>query len=223
MTGDLITPSRRAAVDAFLQRNRETIAAGGRGRLIFALDATFSRQPTWDMAIELQASMFAEAAKLGGLQVQLAFFRGTECQASNWTVNPHVLADKMRRISCVGGVTQWGRVFGHVRQEHRKKPIAAVVAIGDCCEEVAGALYDAVAGLPRLFVFQEGDDPAASAVFPELARRTGGAHFKLGPDSACELEGLLRSIAIYVAAGPTALADQRTDSARKLLTQLKTP
>jgi hypothetical protein len=82
MVNDL-APSRRAAVDAFLERNRQAMTAGGRGRLIFALDATASRQETWDRAIELQASMFAEAGKVGGLQIQLIFFRGTECQASN--------------------------------------------------------------------------------------------------------------------------------------------
>ena len=33
-------------------------ATSGRGRLIFALDATMSRQPTWDLAQSLQAKMF---------------------------------------------------------------------------------------------------------------------------------------------------------------------
>ena len=94
-----LTPSRRAAVDALLNQNRETIAAGGSGRLIFALDATASRQPTWDTATELQAAMFAEAARLGGLQVQLVFFRGTECKATAWTTSPNDLAVKMRKIT----------------------------------------------------------------------------------------------------------------------------
>ena len=47
-----------------------------RGRLIFALDATASREPTWDMAAQLQAAMFEEAAKIGGLDVQLVYYRG---------------------------------------------------------------------------------------------------------------------------------------------------
>ena len=50
--------------------------AGQRGRLIFALDATMSRQPTWDTACRLQADMFREAAAIGGLDVQLLYFRG---------------------------------------------------------------------------------------------------------------------------------------------------
>ena len=51
-------------------------AAGQRGRLIFALDATMSRQPLWDTACRLQADMFDEAAGIGGLDVQLAYYRG---------------------------------------------------------------------------------------------------------------------------------------------------
>lgn len=220
MVNDL-APSRRAAVDAFLERNRQIVAAGGRGRLIFALDATMSRQATWDVAITLQGQMFAEAAKIGGLQIQLAYFRGNECKASEWTANAHVLADKMRRISCVGGATQWGRILKHVRQEHQQKPIDAVIMIGDCCEEQSSAFYDAAPGLPRLFVFQEGCDPAASVVFPELARRTKGAHFKLGPDSARELAELMRGVVVFVTGGRIALERLGSESARKLLTQLK--
>jgi hypothetical protein len=129
----------------------------------------------------------------------------------------------MRTISCVSGTTQWLKVFEHARREHRQKPISAVNSIGDCCEEQPEALYDAAVGLPRLFIFQEGDDPAASVVFPELARRTGGAHFKLGPDSARELGELLHGVAVLAAGGRAALERLGTDSARKLLSQLNDP
>jgi hypothetical protein len=53
-------------VAALLEKMRRN-----RGRLIFALDATASREPTWDMAAQLQASMFEQAAMIGGLDVQL--------------------------------------------------------------------------------------------------------------------------------------------------------
>src|SRR5579885_613206 len=60
-------------------------APGAKGRLIFALDATMSRQPTWDMACALQADMFREAASLGSLDIRLIYYRGlNECRASNW-------------------------------------------------------------------------------------------------------------------------------------------
>ena len=60
-------------------------AAGAKGRLVFALDATMSRQPTWDMACALQADMFREAASLGSLDIRLVYYRGfNECRATGW-------------------------------------------------------------------------------------------------------------------------------------------
>ena len=78
--------SSKPEIEAFLDKVRAlgpAATAGKRGRLIFALDATMSRQPTWDTACALQADMFREAAAIGGLDIQLVYFRGlTECRAS---------------------------------------------------------------------------------------------------------------------------------------------
>jgi hypothetical protein len=56
-------------------------------------------------------------------------------------------------------------------------------------------------------------------VFPELARRANGEHFKLGPDSGRELAELLRGIAAFAAGGRTALERLGTNGARKLLSR----
>jgi hypothetical protein len=221
MASDLTPSQRAAAVDAFLQRNREAMAAANRGRLIIALDATMSRQPTWDIAIELQAEMFAEAAKVGGLQVQLVFFRGNKCLTSDWSATAHALADKMRRISCAAGETQIARVLAHIRNEHRRKPISAAIFIGDAVEEEPEALYDAAAGLPPVFLFQEGSDPTVEVVFRRLKDLTKGAYAKFDSGAARELADLLRAVAAFAAGGVKALTDLRTGSARRLLTQLK--
>ncbi|HKY87887.1 MAG TPA: VWA domain-containing protein, partial [Pseudorhodoplanes sp.] len=72
--GTLQPESSRRDIDAFLDQVRSlgpAREAGQRGRLIFALDATMSRQPTWDTACQLQADMFREAGAIGGLDVQL--------------------------------------------------------------------------------------------------------------------------------------------------------
>ena len=64
-------------IDAFLADVKSrvaTAAAGDRGRLLFAMDATMSRQPTWDRALAFQAEMFRETARIGGLDVQLSTF-----------------------------------------------------------------------------------------------------------------------------------------------------
>src|SRR6202045_2501797 len=84
----LPTESHSAEVDAFLrdlQRAPAIRPAGGRGRLIFALDATASRQPSWDRACRIQGEMFEATAALGGLDVKLVYYRGfNECKASRW-------------------------------------------------------------------------------------------------------------------------------------------
>src|SRR5262245_41211063 len=71
--------SSRSEIDAFLSKVKSLAPvanAGSRGRLIFALDATMSRQPLWDTACKLQADMFGEAAAIGGLDIQLVYYRG---------------------------------------------------------------------------------------------------------------------------------------------------
>src|SRR5499427_6657570 len=129
----------RAEIDAFLSRVKElapTTQPGRRGRLIFALDATMSRQPTWDTACRLQAEMFREAAAVGGLDVQLVYYRGfRECRASNWVSNGEHLADLMSRIDCRGGHTQIGKVLAHAKRETERARVQALVFIGDAMEE----------------------------------------------------------------------------------------
>src|SRR5262245_47517993 len=112
--------SSRADIDAFLQEVKTlapTTAAGSRGRLIFALDATMSRQPMWDMACSLQADMFREVAAIGGLDVQLVYYRGLgECRASRWVSDARQLGGLMEKIDCRGGNTQIGRILAHARK-----------------------------------------------------------------------------------------------------------
>ena len=65
--------SSRSEVDAFLRKVAATPAAvksGESGRLVFAMDATASRKPTWDHACHLQAQMFEATDSLGGLAIQ---------------------------------------------------------------------------------------------------------------------------------------------------------
>jgi hypothetical protein len=113
--------SSRGEIDAFLDQVKSlgpAVTAGTRGRLIFALDATMSRQPTWDTACKLQAEMFREAASVGGLDIQLLYYRGFgECRASKWVSQTERLADLMARIDCRGGQTQIGKVLTHARRE----------------------------------------------------------------------------------------------------------
>jgi hypothetical protein len=203
--------------------------ASGRGRLIFAMDATMSRQPSWDRALSIQAEMFAETARIGGLDVQLVFFRGfNECQASKWVSEPQALAKLMTTVECRGGNTQIGRTLAHIKKEIKAGRVSAVVYVGDAMEEDVDGLCQSAGeigllGTP-LFMFQEGSDPRANTAFKEIARLTRGAHVTLDANSAHMLRDLLAAVAVYAAGGRAALTDyakHKGRGAQALLTQLK--
>ena len=217
------------AVDAFLDKIARTPAvarAGARGRLIFALDATLSRQPTWDLALGLQSRMFETAAVSGGLDVQLVYFRGLgECRASRFVTDGNGLAGLMQKIDCRGGHTQIGKVLKHALGETREKKVAALVYVGDAMEENADALCVSAGELGMLglkaFMFQEGGDPVAGAAFREIARLTGGVYAAFDASAPKKLADLLAAAAAYAAGGRTALEKQGGEAARLLLTQMR--
>ena len=64
--------NKKVTVDQFLARAESRVPKdreSNRGRLIFALDATASRQQTWDRAAQIQGEMFLETETLGTLEI----------------------------------------------------------------------------------------------------------------------------------------------------------
>ncbi len=211
-------PEKRSSsgeIDAFLRQAKAVAAtrtAGG--RLILALDATMSRQPTWDMACALQAEMFDAVGQTGGkagaLGVQLVYFRGLgECQASKFVGDTDALKRLMTSISCRGGNTQIGKVLSHALKETAASKVDALVYIGDAMEEqldelAAKAGNLGLRGVP-VFVFQEGRDPIAERAFKEIARLSKGAWFRFDRNSAATLAKLLSAVAVFATGGLKAL------------------
>lgn len=210
-------PARDRAVDAFLRKVAAAPApmrGGGRdrgGRLIFAMDATASREPTWDRACGIQGRMFEEAAGVGDLRLQLCYYRGYgECRASRWYDNARDVVRAMSAVRCAGGLTQIRKVLNHALEETGRAPVDALVFVGDCLEENIDELCDRAArlgvhGVPA-FLFHEGDDPAAARGFREIARLSGGACCRFDANSADELRELLSAVALYAVGGRRALA-----------------
>jgi hypothetical protein len=224
---ELSTPPSTRVVE-FLER----VKASPRGRVAFIVDATGSRQPSWDMAAKLQADMFEQAAAFGTLDLRLIYFRGIanvggECKASPWTCDGRAVARMMNKITCRTGLTQYTKALEHIRREHARQPVNAAVIIGDMVEEDERVLYDAARGLGvPLFVFQEGDDPHATPIFKEMARLSNngtvsGAYARFDAGSAAQLRELLGVVGTYATGGLTALSDLRSEAAVKLLGQMK--
>ncbi len=205
----------QAEVDAFLRKLAITPMSkktAGRGRLIFAMDATASRQPTWDRACHIQGEMFEATKSLGGLDVQLVYFRGfRECRASPWVSDTTELLKRMTAVSCLSGLTQIGRVLKHTIKETGKRKVDALVVVGDCFEEDPDAVGHAAGelglrGVPA-FMFHEGADPGARNIFRQIAKLTNGAFCPFDLSSAQQLKDLLAAVAVFAAGGRKALED----------------
>ena len=223
-------PSAAEDIAAFVAKARAMSphGASAKGRLVFALDATMSRQPTWDMACALQADMFREAASMGSLDIRLVYYRGlNECRATGWISDSAQLAKLMGKIDCQGGNTQIGKVLSEARREAVASGVRAVVFVGDAMEEAVDDLCARAGELGLLkvpvFMFQEGNDPAAEQAFREIARLTGGAWCRFDPGASAQLRELLRAAAAYAAGGREALLrlSKTASGAAKLIGQMK--
>ncbi len=221
-------PAPAGPIDAFLDKACNVAEPSSRGRLIFALDATMSRQPTWDMAQSIQGEMFRTTAAQGGLDVQLVYFRGfSECRASRFVSGGEGLSALMSRIACRGGRTQIGKVLRHALDESRAKRVGALVYIGDAMEERVDALAATAGELGLLgvkaFMFQEGPDAATQSAYREIARLTGGAYAAFDASAPRRLAELLAAAAAYAVGGRLELerrAGEGEGAARLLLSQI---
>ena len=211
----LLDRSSSAEVAAFLEKVAiapQAPQGEGKGRLIFAMDATGSRGPSWDRACHIQAQMFSETDALGGLEVQLIYYRGFgECRASPWVGKTKELLRFMTRVYCLAGHTQIRKVLKRAIKETEQKKVGALVFVGDALEEdidelghLAGKL--GLLGLP-CFMFHEGFDVAARNAFKQIARLSGGAYAPFDANSPQQLRDLLAAVAVYAAGGRPALVD----------------
>lgn len=222
-------PTRRASskdVAQFLQKSKSISQfVEKQPRLLFAIDATASRQPTWDKACNQQQEMFLAAGKVSTLAVQLCYFRGfADFRASRWLTDSAALATLMGKVQCEGGHTQIARLLRHALQEHQQMPIKALVLIGDAMEESADTLCDLAGqcGLLKLplFIFQEGSQRSVEQTFRTMAKLSGGAYARFDSASADALAALLGAVAAFATGGHLALEKRSGDSAKLLLQQL---
>jgi hypothetical protein len=211
--------STQGDINAFLgkvQTMRSAPKPGERGRLIFAMDATASRDPSWDQACHIQGEMFSETKSLGGLEIQLAYYRGFgEFHASSWTGQADVLLREMTRVHCLGGRTQIAKLLKHAITETKKQRVQALVFVGDALEEdidevcyVAGEL--GMLNVP-VFCFHEGGEISTRRGFEQVAKLTKGAYCPFDANSAQQLKDLLSAVAVYAAGGRRALENYSKD------------
>jgi hypothetical protein len=219
MASSNITPKNQhtPAVAELLEQLQKPGGRKDGGRLIIGLDATMSRESTWDRACQIQGEMFEATAGLGGLEIQLVFYRGfNECKASRWVTTPADLHRLMGRVQCQGGNTQIARILQRTLDENSRHVIGALVFIGDAMEEEADALCHLAGELGQrrvpCFMFHEDlGAPGVAQVFKQIAELSGGAYATFDLASAERLKHLLGAVAAYAAGGRAALENYSKD------------
>lgn len=208
-------PGNRS-VQEFLSKSDQlatTQTATGSGRLLFAMDATASREHAWDMACQIQADMFMSTQSLGALEISLCYYRGyNEFQSFDWTQNATKLRDQMLQVHCLAGQTQIKRTLEHALATCTQQKIRAVVFVGDCFEESVDDVATAAGKLGMLgvpvFIFHEGHDSAARSAFKHIAQLSNGAYCPFDQNSVAQLKDLLCAVAAFAVGGISALQKQ---------------
>lgn len=201
----------------FTEKVRDLPAAHvGRGRVVFILDATGSRDEMWKATSKLTHQAF-EAVAGQNLDVKLICFRGgesrggwaddgpRECRAYKWVSTAKELRAFMDGVKCTSGKTQMVRAISHVTKMADKP--AAVVYLGDMCEEEPYDVVEAARATGvRFFVLQdnppwlvdgETDDriEKARGLFKAIADATGGAYSPLS--RASDIGAMMAAVAKY--------------------------
>jgi len=192
------TPSRAAV---------EPRVAGKRGKLLFAIDATASREPAWEAAKQLTDSFFD--AVPGMIDIGLAAYGGNRVH----TFTPYVAdARRLRRlasgISCRAGYTQ---LLPILRRVVETGDVGVVLYITDAFEEdatTAARLAEMLKakGTRVIVLFDGWSDSEARAVFEDLAARTGGAVLPFEASAIERLKGLIAAAAVLAVGGEVLLA-----------------
>jgi hypothetical protein len=217
------TPLPNDLIDFLGEVEAKHIPATPQGRLIFGIDATASRQPTWDLATAMTATMLAETK---GLDLQLAYYRGyDECRTSSWIRSADLLSRMTGKIMCEAGATQIKRILDHALKETTKLQVSALVFIGDAMEEDPDALVLKARELGKrkvpIFAFLEGNNTVADISFKALASASGGAFARFDTNAAKQLGELLSAVVVYAVGGLEALTKQKSLSSTRLIEQLR--
>jgi hypothetical protein len=185
-----------------------------RPRLIFAVDATASREPAWAAARQVTDALVK--ALPGELDVALAVHGGSRVHTfTEFTSQPATLRDRAAGVACQAGVT---RLLPILSVSLQQKAVRVVIYIGDVFEENMARgrqLADAMGHQgTRLIVLHDTADPTArrdAELFWDLAKRTGGCVLPFDASSTARLRDLLSAVAVYAVGGEKLLRERRHD------------
>jgi hypothetical protein len=183
-----------------------------RPRLIFAVDATASREPAWAAARHVTDALVK--ALPGQLDVALAVHGGSRVHTfTAFTNDANTLRDRAAGVACEAGLT---RLLPILSAALKRPAVRVVVYIGDVFEESVAEgrrLADAMGAQGiKLIVLHDTADPGARRdveVFWDLAKRTGGCVLPFDTRASGRLHDLLSAVAVYAVGGEKLLRERR--------------
>jgi hypothetical protein len=186
--------------------------AATRPRLVFAVDATASREPAWAAARQVTDSLVK--ALPGELDVALAVHGGSRVHTfTEFTSNAAILRDRAAGVTCEAGFT---RLLPILSASLKQQSVRVVVYIGDVFEESQASgrnLADPMGARGiKLFVLHDTIDASArrdAEVFWDLAKRTGGCVLPFDASAPDRLRDLLAAVAVYAVGGERLLRERR--------------
>ena len=188
------------------------IGASDRPRLVFAVDATASREPAWVAARQVTDALVK--ALPGELDVALAVHGGSRVHTfTPFTSDATTLRDRAAGVACVAGLT---RLLPILAATLKQRSVRVIVYIGDVFEESlphGRGLADSLGvNGTKLIVLHDTADPSArrdAEVFWDLAKRTGGCVLPFDANAPGRLRDILSAVAVYAVGGEKLLRERR--------------
>ncbi len=170
--------------------------------ICFVIDATGSRQHSWQQAQRTQAEMFDAVKSAGNLKLSIVCHRGNRVSDLGTFATPADAKRSMAAVSCEAGNTE---IIGSLKAAMGKKP-STIIMIGDCFEENFGDLQQVCSKLAaeqiRVYAFVEGNDPNGQHAYKMAADLTGGIFQPFG--SGLDLSDLCVAAAVFDVGGQQA-------------------
>jgi hypothetical protein len=187
-----------------------------RGCLGMVIDATASRDASWNAAKKIQRQLFARVSGDNRMVLRLVVMRGGGFKDYGWHTDGEKLGSLIDRMQTDSGNTRIvDSLRAFIREPGGHKP-AALILVGDCCEEKNADVLNAARELSqngiRVYAFHEtvggttdrrANNSNAENLFRQVAAITGGAFAKFG--NGMPLADLCNAVAAYCAGGEEAL------------------
>jgi len=191
-----------------------------RPRLVFAVDATASREATWRSAQKITARMFGVIPD--ALDVALAVHGGDDVHTfTEFSADVDVFRKQAAAVRCETGTTRLCEIMARTLDAGG---VRVMSYIGDAFEEDADEVLELadrfrLRGIQAVMLSDDAD-PEALAVFRQIAERTGGAVLDFRTGDTVLMGELLAGVATLAIGGRKLLEAQHTAGARLLLTNL---